>query len=226
MKKRKLINSSHGIAAAGATLFLTAAHGHAQFANNFYIGADAGGSFQQSVSIMDNTGFGGSGGDIKFQTGWNTGGYVGYKFCDYFSAQLDSGIVWNNLTVIGNQTLSGVAAAHLEEVPLLVNGIFTFPLGNFKPYAGVGVGTVFGILNGDNIPGSGPPPNPTYHDTDATFAYQVQVGLGYAVTKHIDLAVAYKFMGTTDHNWNDNNISLKTSGTMTHMLEASVTWRF
>jgi len=42
----------------------------------------------------------------------------------------------------------------------------------------------------------------------------------------MDLGVAYKFVGTADHNWHNNNITLKTDGTMTHTILATFTWRF
>ena len=65
-----------------------------------------------------------------------------------------------------------------------------------------------------------------FNSTDYTFAYQAELGFKYSLSKYIDLGLAYKFVGTTDHSWTDNNTNLKTDGTMTHAIIATVTWRF
>jgi opacity protein-like surface antigen len=227
-KKSGTINGRHGLAAAGATLFI-AASGHAEsLANcpldNIYAGVDAGGSFQQNISILNDSGFNGGGGEIKFQPGWRIGGFAGYRFCDHFSAEISSGVIWNNITTIGIQNLSGVASARLEEVPLIVSGIYTYPVGNFKPFVGAGIGAGFGFFDGENFQPLGGPTH--YRSDDTTFLYQFEIGAGYSILKNLDLSVAYRFVGTGDHYWNNGGIPLTTSGTLDHTLEAQITWRF
>jgi opacity protein-like surface antigen len=226
--KRTKMNSSCGLAAAGATLFLGASHGQAQVADHLYFGVEGGAAFQQDTSILDNTGFGGSGGKISFAAGGHVGVDIGYRFSDYIAVELDPGVILNSITAVGSSDdpLPSGASANLDEIPILVNGIFTYPLGNFRPYAGVGFGAAIGVFESSNIPGSAFPPNFTYDDTDVTFAYQFQLGCKYALSKNFDVGVAYKFLGTTDHSWTANNINLKTDGTATHILEATLTWRF
>lgn len=224
VKKHKKIGAASGLTAAGTTLLLAAVNGHAQSLDNLYATIDAGASLQQNVSILDGTGFSGSGGDIKFQTGWRVGADVGYRFCDYLSAEFVSGLIWNNITTIGHQDLAGVASAHLEEVPLLANGVFTYPLGNFKPYVGLGLGAVVGIFHGSDFQNLGGPPN--YNDTDVTFAYQAEIGMNYSVCKNVEVGLAYRFVGTSNHQWDNESILIKTDGTMIHTIEATFTWRF
>ncbi len=230
MKKQRTINSSHGLAVAGATLFLAAANGHAQqFANNeyvknIYVGINSGVSFQQKMAMGSS--FNGSPGNITFNAGWSLGGNIGYRFSDFFAAELDTGVIWNSISQIGNQGLSSVGSAHIAEIPVLPNLVFTYPMGHFKPYAGIGLGPALGVFYGSNIPGAGGSSNATYHDTDLTFAYQVEVGLKYSVSDNIDLGLGYKFVGTSSHSWSDNGIDLNTDGTKAHVLEASFTWRF
>jgi opacity protein-like surface antigen len=52
------------------------------------------------------------------------------------------------------------------------------------------------------------------------------VGISYTVVSHLELGVVYKFTGTTDHDWTDSGVSLKTDGTMTQSIMATVTYRF
>lgn len=227
MKKRRTISHSHRVAAVGATALLAAMSGHAQvadaIASHLYIGAEGGVALAQNMAIRDGTGFNGAGGDVKFQTGWRADGYVGYNVCRYFAAQLDSGAIWNNINTIGDQPLSGVASAHLEQVPVVAEGIFRYPLGRFKPYLLGGAGADFGCFKG-NLQSLGGPPN--YNDTDSTFAYEGGIGFTYSLTRHLDVGAAYKFFGTTDHGWTSGGIALKTGGTMEHTFDATLSWRF
>jgi outer membrane protein W len=216
------MNNSHKLTMAGAALMLAAASGHAQSADKFYLDADAGRALQQDVSIKNNSDLG-SGGNVRFDTGFRAGVDFGYNFNDSFAAQLETGVIRNTINQFGVQQLSTFGAkAELDEIPLLVNFIYKFPVGNFKPYVGVGVGGVAGIFDSSNIPLSGG----NYNDTDFTFACQAEAGFKYSLSEHISLGLAYKFMGTTEHTWNDNSISLKTDGTMTHAIEATFTWSF
>jgi opacity protein-like surface antigen len=224
------MNNSHKMTTVGATLLLAAASGHAQLADKFYLDVDGGGAFQQSVSIKNNTGFNISppSGDIRFNTGFRTGLGAGYNFCESFAVELDAGIIHNTINTVGQYQLSTYNAnAKLDEIPLLLNAIYKFPLkGSFKPYIGAGIGGMAGIFDSSNIPFSGSGATPTYKDTDYTFAYQAEVGFKYSLGKNMALGVAYKFIGTTDHSWNDNGITLKTDGTMPQSIEATFTWRF
>ncbi len=214
------MKNSYKFTFIGATLLLAAS----SQAGQFYVGVDGGAVFQNNPGIRSGTGFGGSSGDVKFDTGWRAGGVIGYSFCNYFSTELDASVIYNRINQIGNQPLSPVGAnAHLDEFPLLVNGVFTWPLGKFRPYAGIGVGAAVGNFEGNNIPGS---TNPSYRNTDVTFAYQAEVGISYTVVNHLDLGVAYKFTGTTDHDWTDNGVPLKTDGTMAQSIMGTITYRF
>jgi opacity protein-like surface antigen len=216
-----------GLSAAMAISLAAAANGHAAVIDNFYSELDAGAAFQENMATKEGTGFGGPSANVKFDTGWRVDAGVGYVFCPYFSAEFDSGVIWNSINTVGIQPLSPVgASAHLAQVPLLVNGVFTCPLGDFHPYVGLGIGGVIGIFESSSIPLSGPGANPGYGDTDFTFGYQFEAGLKYSVSQRADLGLAYKFLGTTEHQWRDNNIDLKTDGTLSHGVMATFTWHF
>jgi len=222
------MNKSIKLTTAGATLFLATASGSAQLSDNFYVGVNGGAALQGNVAIINNTGFTTPSGDIQFNTGYRLGLEAGYNFNDSFAVELDAGYIQNTITTVGTSPLSTVgASAKLEEIPLLVNFIYKFPLkGSFKPYIGLGVGGMEGIFNSSNIPFSGPGATPAYKATDYTFAYQAEVGFKYELFKNMDFGIAYKFVGSTEHTWNDNNITLQTDGTMTQSIEAAFTWRF
>jgi len=50
-------------------------------------------------------------------------------------------------------------------------------------------------VNDINVPGSG---LPNSNEDDTVFAYQVGVGVGYAVNEKINLDVKYRYFGTSD----------------------------
>jgi hypothetical protein len=46
------------------------------------------------------------------------------------------------------------------------------------------------------------------------------------VNETMEMGIAYKFIGTTDHSWSANNVNFDTDGTMTHAILANFTWKF
>jgi opacity protein-like surface antigen len=221
------MNNSYKLATAGAALLLAATGGYAQSTGHFYVNADGGLAIQENTGIRSGS-INSSSGDLHFDSGFRADMQFGYQFNDVFAVELESGIIRNTINEIGIQQLSTVNAnASLEEIPLMVNTICTIPVkGPIKPYIGLGAGAVAGIFNSSNVPGSGPGPTPNYGDTDFTFAVQAEAGIKYQICRNLELGLGYKFIGTTDHSWHDNDINMRTRGTKTHDIEATLTWRF
>jgi OOP family OmpA-OmpF porin len=185
--------------------------------SKMYVTVDAGAAWQQNLNAKGN-------GEISFDTGFRSDVALGYNFCKDFSAELETGVIDNSINSIAGRPLSSYgASADVYEIPMLVNAIYRVPLkGAWTPYVGAGVGGVATCLDAKNVPLL----NPSYSSTDFTFAYQATAGLKYAVSKNIELGIAYKFIGTTDHNWSDDNVNVKTDGSVTHAVLASFTWKF
>jgi opacity protein-like surface antigen len=226
------MKQSHGMAMVGTALLLAAAHSQAQSVDQasekWYADIDAGVALEQNAPTKSGSNFG-SNGSIHFNPGVRGGLGLGYNLNQSFAVEMNAGVVWNSIDQIGANKLSSVgASAQLEQIPLLVNGIYRLPFGgNFKPYVGAGVGGVVGVFDSSNVPLSFFPGNdPHYNDTAFSFAYQIETGFKYPVGEKIDLGLAYKFLGTTGYSWSDNNINFKTSSTMTHAIEATFIWRF
>jgi opacity protein-like surface antigen len=221
LKYQPTMKHSLGLAVAGATLIL-AVDGQAQDASRFYLDAKAGVALAQDTSVQASP-FGNSG-SIHFDTGFRADLGLGYNLCDCFAVELEPGVVWNSIHQIASNRLSEFnSSADLYQIPIMVNGIYKFPLhGNFKPYVGVGAGAVAGLFDGSNIPFT----SSSYRDVDFTFAYQATVGFKYSVCQHAELGLAYEFLGTTDHEWSDQGVTFKSDGTMTHAILATLTWKF
>jgi opacity protein-like surface antigen len=219
---QKSVKPPLGLAIAGAALMFANA-GQAQDTNRFYLDGKVGVALPQDTSIQTSP-FGNSG-TIHFDPGIRADLGLGCNLCASFAVELESGVVWNSIHQIGSNRLSIFnASADLYQIPVIVNGIYKFPLhGNFKPYVGVGVGAVGGLFEGSSIPAT---TSSSYSDLDFTFAYQGTLGFKYSVCKHAEVGLAYEFLGTTDHEWSDQGVTFKSDGTMTHSLMATLTWKF
>ncbi len=204
---------------------LAAVHGSAQSADRFYLDAAVGPALQQDDSIKVSS-FGNSG-HVEFDTGVRADLRLGYDLCPHFSAELESGFTWNTVhnfnTALGDNESSTLGYnADLYEIPMLVNLIYRPLHGAFQPYIGVGCGGAVGIFDTSNVPLY----SSNFGATDWTFAYQGEIGFKYQASRHVEVGLAYEFLGTTDHNWTDGGYTLKTDGTMTHSFLATLTWRF
>jgi len=196
-------------------LLIAATNTNAQ-GDNWYLSADSGLAIQQDVTD--------TGGKVKFDDGVRGGLAVGYNFCDSLAVEFETGVIWNSINSINGDSLSSFSGAHADiyEIPMLVNVIYKIPTHvGLTPYFGVGAGGAATLLKSSNMPL--PFPNNT---TDFTFAFQGTAGLKYALGKNMELGVAYKFLGTTDHSWSENGVTFKTDGTMTHSIVATFTWSF
>lgn len=222
---RKFMKSPRKIAAVGTTLWMAAtAHSQAQSADKLYLNVNAGPAITQDASIQ-NSPFGNTG-NIRFDTGLRADLGLGYEVTPSFAAELETGVIWNGVHSIQNNNLSSLnASADLYQIPVLADVIYKPLHGSFQPYVGAGFGGVAGLFDSSNVPLFAPPGS-SYSATDWTFAYQFEAGFKYAVSEKIELGLAYKFLATSNHDWTDSGVTLKTDGTMTHAILATFTWRF
>lgn len=200
--------------AAGIIPLATTAMG-GDFSSHLYLSGDIGAAFEQAVRIK--------GADlIDFHNGLRADVALGYQAKSWFAVESASGAIWNSGDKIGGVTIDSFGGSlDLYQIPIMGNVVFSTPTywHGFKPYIGAGVGGAAAILDFQRPLGS-------IRDTDFTFGYQAFAGLNYKVCEHIDLGVGYKFLQTEDHTWAQNGVTLRTEGTGTHSVTASLTWKF
>lgn len=219
---KESMKKSSKLTTAGASLLLIAAGSHAEsFADKLYLDVNVGASVQQNTDITFSDL--GNSGDVQFDAGFRGELAVGYNINRHFAAELESGVIWNSISSIGGNNASSEGYhADIYEIPTLVNFIYRPLHGKFQPYIGVGAGVATTIFDSSNIPFY----SSNFSATDWTFAYQGEIGFKYALCPSADLGVAYKFVGTTGHDWSDSGYELKTDGTMAHTFMVSLTWKF
>jgi outer membrane protein OmpA-like peptidoglycan-associated protein len=168
---------------AAAAIAAVPSLAHAQW----YVGVDAGASF------LEDSKNSGSGQNLKtsYDTGWLTQGLVGYAFGP---VRVEGEIAYrdNGVDKVGGAKGHGNANA----LSTMVNGVYEFmPDSSFHPFVGVGIGAA-------NVDASKVSRNGTdvYKGDDWAFAYQAFAGLGYDVTRDVELKTQYRYFSTLDYD--------------------------
>lgn len=186
----------------------------------WYLSMDAGAAFQQDVTMSDTTGDTES---ITFDPGARLDFELGRNWTRNWATELEIGLTINQVkksAFLGTDFME----VDLVELPIMVNAIYTQPLGrHFSAYIGGGVGGVFSDYSNE-FGGT--------TESDSTLGFQGLAGVKYEINDRWDFGVTYKFLGTTGHDVgpgfdsNGNPTEFKSDGTMTHSVLAALTWKF
>lgn len=191
--------------------------------------AEAGGAFMESTEIR---GFPGTTGDseVRFDPGFRLGAGASYSLAPYFSLDWEVGVVAASV-----DRASGVDEidAVVTQVPLLMTAMFQYVNSTgFTPFAGVGAGGSSTTINVDEArSGSAALEGSDY---DFVFAWQATGGVKYAWRSGLTLGIAYKYLWTSDAEFeleNDfavggGNDELEMDGIRSHSVLAFVSYRF
>jgi opacity protein-like surface antigen len=171
----------------------------------FFLGAGAGVALMQDLTLK-NTG----GAKMSFDPGARFDLSLGYRLTTALNADFQTGFLYNSVNRIAGVSLSDVgASAEFYQIPLLVGVNYTIPIhGPIKGFLGADIGGVIGRFNATS-------PGGNIEHTDFTFGYQGTAGIKYEFNDRIDLGLAYKFLGTTDHSFGSGT---RSDGTMAHCI--------
>ena len=101
---------------------------------------------------------------------------------------------------------SVTASGDVSSLAFLINGYFDFVNDSaFTPYLSAGIGYAKIDLNDFNSAGSG---ESDYSDDDSVFAYQVGLGVGYAVTEKVTIDVKYRYFATADPEFDTTEVEV------------------
>jgi opacity protein-like surface antigen len=132
---------------------------------------------------------------MEYDTGWTLGGAFGYDM-NKFRLEGEISYQANDIDKVSASGGSLDASGDVSSLAFLINGYFDFVNDSaFTPYISAGLGYAQIDLNDFNIVGSG---EPNYSQDDSVFAYQVGLGVGYAVTEKVTIDVKYRYFATED----------------------------
>ncbi len=136
--------------------------------------------------------------NIEFDTGLPFGAALGYDF-NRFRVEGEISYQKNDIDKIGALGVFFEATGDATALSFLINGYYDFVNSSaFTPYISAGLGYAQIKFNNLNISGSGFPDS---SDDDSVLAYQIGVGVGYAVTEKVTIDVKYRYFGTEDSEY-------------------------
>lgn len=151
----------------------------------------AGGNLGLSILHDSDNAYSGGGSDRwEYDAGVGFGFMGGWDFGNNVRAELEVSYRTND----ADRRVGPTMGLHGSTSALAVmgNGFYDFHLGQWVPYAGMGLG--FARVASD-IDGGG---TLLVDDSDIVFAYQFIGGIGYNITPKFVLSLDYRIFGTTD----------------------------
>ena len=146
---------------------------------------------------------------------------MGFNLADNLAFEFQTGGIANRIRSANSGAFGG-NNAYLQQVPLLGNIILKAPLMyGITPYIGGGAGGIVSDLSVHQL-------NHWTDDADLTFAYQGMAGVNVSLTRHIEVGLGYRFLGSMDHVWFADDPSLYTPAgkTISHSILATFTFSF
>lgn len=181
----------------GCCLGLSALTGVAH-GQGFYLDAQAGASLADDVSLkrfVART----PGTKMELDPGPRLSVAGGYNFNDYIGAQLETGLMYNNVKSV---TGGGNIDASLGHVPILADVVLRYDKQDLKwvPYLGAGAGGDVSVISLDHVRA---PDGSVVDGSGSTvvFAWQVFAGARYKFNDTMSIGGGYKFYSASSASW-------------------------
>ena len=161
---------------------------------SWYVSARVGTGILLDAEVDDPTGIlAALATEIIYDPGFGFSGAMGYRWNKF---RLEGEIAYD-INDVDQLELLGVGlsgSGDTDSLSFMLNGWRDFPLsGPWSVNAGAGLGFAVVSFNDTSVLGV-----PLVDDSDAVFAYQLGVGLGYAITRDATLTFDYRFFATID----------------------------
>jgi len=220
------------VGCVGIALFTGSAISHAEnWTDNLYLHADAGPAFVQSARTrarsVTETPFGPirtiQRGHSESETDIRADLSVGYSLTKSFALETEAGAIWNP---------TDTRYSYFYQIPVMLNGIFQVPLSHsWKAYVGAGAGAVISRIHGLRRDAAFHTPF-VVDDSDWSAGYQAEAGIKYALSRHADIDLGYKFLGVAQSDYRFPQVGefvrqkVTVSDLFTHSVQMSLTWKF
>ena len=200
---------------------------------NMYGSAQLGGVIVQDSDVTDSVPGASATGSAEFDTGWAFGAALGYAYpsglriegeLSYRRNDIDSVTV--DSVMVGPDLFTGLGTfdvdGEVDSLAFMANLWYDFNAGgNTKPYIGGGLGIVRVGVDIDGVAGIAT----SYSDEDWVFGYQLGAGVGFQVASNTMLTIDYRFLGTSDPEFEDSGEKLEAEY-LTHALMVGLRFGF
>jgi len=211
----------------GIALFLGSASSQAaDWRDNLYLHTDIG-SASLANGPTTTRGFSSSGpfqsrGSFRADTGIRGDLALGYNLTKSLALEVDSGAIWNPGPTSQND---------FYQIPVMLNVVYQIRLSDsWKAYLGAGAGGVVSITHSQFRDAAFHAPI-VLEDSDASFGYQAEAGINYALSRHLEVGLKYKFLGVDEYEYHLSqpgflSEDVKVRDLFTHSAQVSLTWKF
>jgi len=166
-------------------------------ADGIYVSGDLGFAMASDSDLTDSA-VPGITVNTEFDSGLALGAALGYDF-NRFRVEGEISYQKNDVDKIGAQGVSLDATGDATALSFLINGYYDLKNRSaFTPYISAGLGFAQIEFNNIDISGLGFSGS---NDEDTVFAYQIGMGIGYAVTEKVTIDVKYRYFGTEDSEY-------------------------
>jgi len=175
-------------------------------AEGLYLSGNIGGAIL-SDSDVTNTKPAGNNGSLSYNSGVALGVAVGYDYGNSMRAELEIEYQKNDTDKF-NPSGSGAINANgdISSTAFLANGYYDFHSESaFTPFVTGGLGFASLSANDVNVAGF------KVNDDQTVFAYQVGLGVAYAVNEKVAVDVSYRYFATSDADFNNATVEYKTN---------------
>jgi len=218
----------------GAGIALLASSGISQAENwtdNLYLHTDIGPAFVQSAAVTTQSvivsPFGlfpsVQRGHSESETDIRADLSIGYHLTKRFAIETEAGAIWNP---------TDKSTSYFYQIPVMLNGIYEIQLSDsWKAYAGAGAGAVISRIHGVRHDAAFHTPL-ILDDSDWSAGYQAEAGIKYALSRHADIDLGYKFLGVAQSNYRFRQPGtiipqkVTVDDLFTHSVQLSFTYRF
>lgn len=191
------------------------------FADGLYLEANIGQSFATEADVSGAP----LDGQAEFKDAVVYGGAIGYQL---HNARTELNVSYRK-TDLDDLTVQGVrfdGAGNVQILTALINAYYDFDLGGgFRPYVGAGIGTVWAEIDSDDDAPL------IVNDNVAALVWSVMAGIGFAVSNHVDLVAGYRYLQTSELNYDASLRGVAGIGSLesefaAHEVVAGIRYRF
>lgn len=180
--------------------------------SGLYVGAHVGGVFRPDTRMTSPT-LGSE--TVEFQPGYTFGGVFGYDFGQWIRIEGEIAYRENTLrTGSGDDPQAGTSV-------MMFNAFYDFYLfdNKFDVYFGGGLGAATAQLETFSL-------GRWMDENETVFAYQLEAGVGYNVTRLATFTVGYRYFDSDDPEFELSDGSLVTMGLSSHEILLKMRFRF
>lgn len=170
-----------------------------------YIRVEAGTAFHQNVTFTD-TNPGAANCDLctaqfpsTIAQSFDVGGALGYRIGPFFRTDLSIDyIASTKISGYSTATIPSTGSADVKSVAGLINGYIDLPaanvFGSIQPYLDAGIGIAWNDLGTTSGTSGAVGPFTLAGSSHTNFAWAIGAGVGYPLTTHMTLDIAYRFL--------------------------------